>query len=144
MEELRTLDAEAAQEKPLPKIWSRTAVFVFSFLLSTICGGIMMYQNLRATGRNKEAGRMLATGFIYFAVSISIALAVGDRLGNVSFIIPLTGAVILGSFFYNKYFPPGIKYRYRKIWVLLIITLVLIAGIVGFLFWAQSALRIVD
>lgn len=110
------------------EIYSKRAIFWFTFFFSTIFGGIMLMFNLRSAGYKKEALNVMLFSIVYYffenyAVSaISLPMT---WLGLVSLAFNIPGALILSRYFFKQYFPED-DYYPKSIMNPLIISILLI------------------
>jgi len=119
-----------------PLIYSKRAVYGCAVLFSSLFGGILLMQNLRDTGRMKEANIVLGVSVLLTAATIFIANMTQGR--SVVLICSIGGAALLSEYFFKKYFPNEAEYGKKKIWKPLIIGLAITAIFIFFIFWGQG------
>lgn len=108
-----------------PKIYSKRAIWGFCILFTTVFGGVLLMQNLRDTGRKKEAFLMLILSITLTVLSMIIVNLPEKPVGPLGFACNIVGGVILTEIFYKKYFLDDSIYEKKKIWKPLIISILI-------------------
>ena len=125
--------------QPPPLLYSQNMVRLSSFFFTTLCGGILMFINLKRIGKPKEAGYVLATGIGYLVLWVSIGVITSTRNNSsVSMLSGILGAILIGQFFWDRYIGKNFAYNKRPVWIPLIISLVSLAAILALIFYADS------
>ncbi|MFZ4928713.1 hypothetical protein [Chryseobacterium sp. Mn2064] len=125
-------------EEKLPKIYSKKAILGFSIFMSTIFGGVLLYQNLIDINKKKEAYTVLG-------ISIAITILTGVIVNipenpstSLSYICGLGGGFLLAYYFMPKYFPNEEQYPTKAIWKPLIIAVIIAAIILALIIYGIS------
>ena len=121
-----------------PKIYSRRAVRGFSIFFSPIFGGVLLWQNLRAIEKRREAGIVLAVSILLTVFPIALVMLFNIQNRYVGIILNIAGAVVMAEYFYRKYFPDESTYPNKAIWKPLIIGLVILVLFVWLVFVAPD------
>jgi mRNA-degrading endonuclease RelE of RelBE toxin-antitoxin system len=108
------------------RIYSNKAIMGFSVLFATIFGGVLLMQNHKDIGNKKIANYVLIFSILYTTMTILIINAIEIRLHSLAYLLNYIGGVILTKLFYPKYFPKEQKFKYKKIWKPLIISIIII------------------
>ena len=121
-----------------PPIYSKKAVWAFSFFFTPIFGGILLSQNLKDIDKKKEANIVLLTsiGLTVAIITMLVVFDVNNKL--ITYICNALGASILSKYFFDKYFPDEVDYDKKKIWKPLIIGISICVAFILFAFWAQD------
>ncbi|MEO6149557.1 MAG: hypothetical protein ABIP28_05325 [Mucilaginibacter sp.] len=106
-------DEEDAEDPNAVEIYSKQAIWGFTIFFSTLFGGILLMQNLRAAGYKKAGYMVLLFSIIYKILTVAFTLIVGIRLLGVIF--DIAGGAILAEYFFRKYFPDD-DYYPKPIW----------------------------
>ena len=118
-----------------PEFYSKRAITIFSAIFSTIFGAVLLMSNFKSLGNKKGALGVLIFGIIY----TTLVIIVGNQLkSNINFglVFNFLGAFVLTEIFWNKQIGKEQKYRKKKIWKALIISIcisipLLLAAIYG-------------
>ena len=122
-----------------PKIYSKKAIWGFSFFFTSIFGGVLLMQNLRDIGKKKEANMILFLSILFTAISIYIVNIPDKPKTSLTYLCNTVGGLILTEFFYKKYFPNESNYEKKKIWKPLIISiLITIPFIIAIIYAGQN------
>lgn len=108
-----------------PFIYSKRAIWGFSFFFTPIFGGILLMQNLKDIDKKKEANLVLVLSILMTVLTIIIITIFKINGRSISFLCNMGGAAILTEYFYKKYFPDEADYEKKKIWKPLIIGVVI-------------------
>jgi hypothetical protein len=137
--------AESANESALelenlirPEIYSKRAIYTFSFLFSTVFGGILLMQNLRDIDKKKEANVVLIVSLLITALTILLVTVFEVQNSSVTLLCNIGGAALLSEYFFKKYFPREEDYPKKKIWKPLVIGLAITIPLIYFLVSAQN------
>ncbi|HPW87898.1 MAG TPA: hypothetical protein PKZ31_02200 [Kaistella chaponensis] len=114
------------ENKNLPKIYSSKAILGFSIFLSTLFGGVLLYQNLKDLGKKKEANIILAFSVVFTILSIIAVNVPETPKSSFAYLCGLIGGCILSYFFVPKYIPEERIYPLKSIWKPLIIGLIIV------------------
>jgi hypothetical protein len=128
--------AYSNEEKP--KLTTKTAVLIFSFLLSTVFGALLFAQNLKEIGKTK-----VIINIILFSVfwNIIISKILGKIIENGIVVYGITnilGGLILVIPFWNYYLKEIIDYKARRIWAPLIVFVVIVCGYIALIFLSKN------
>ncbi len=104
-----------------PMIYSKRAIWGFSFFFTSIFGGILLMQNLKDIEKRKEANLVLVVSILLTVLTVVIISFFNIQNRSVSFLCNIGAAGILTEIFYKKYFPDEADYDKKKIWKPLII-----------------------
>lgn len=108
-------------EEKLPKIYSKKAILGFSIFLSTLFGGVLLYQNLIEVNKKKEAYSVLAISILLTIITIIIVNIPDNPKSSLAYLCGLGGGCLLSYYFMPKYFPDEEKYPQKAIWKPLVI-----------------------
>ncbi|RQO40705.1 hypothetical protein DBR39_07140 [Chryseobacterium sp. KBW03] len=114
-------------EEKLPKIYSKKAILGFSIFLSTLFGGVLLYQNLMEVNKKKEAYTVLAISILLTIVTAIIVNIPDNPKSSLAYLCGLGGGCLLSYYFMPKYFPDEEKYPQKAIWKPLVIAVVIVA-----------------
>lgn len=121
-------NVNANYHNELPRFHIKLVVFIFTCVLSTFFGGVLVSQNLYEIGKKKDIPAVLIGCGLWQLLTEKIlnALSISNSL-LLLFIPNITGAILLTQPSWNYYFKNIDIYKKRKIWFPLI-TLVVIYG----------------
>lgn len=123
---INQLDESTAQfNTEYPKIYSHKAIWGFSVFFSAIFGAVMLMQNLKDIGKRKEANIILILSILYTVLSAIIVNLPEKPMTGITLLVNAIGGAVLSSYYYKKYFPSENKYKKKKIWKPLIISLLI-------------------
>ncbi|MDN3693004.1 hypothetical protein QWZ06_12285 [Chryseobacterium tructae] len=117
-------------EGQLPKIYSKKVILGFSIFLSTLFGGVLLYQNLTAVNKKKEAYLVLGVSIIITILSGIIVSIPENPKSSLAYLCGLAGGSILSYYFVPKYFSNEEQYPRKAIWKPLIVAIILVAILV--------------
>ncbi len=117
-------------ENNLPKIYSKNSILGFSIFMSVIFGGVLLFFNLIAIKKKKEAYFVLGITILLAILSIIIINALESPSGSLAYIFGLFGGGILSFYFVPKYFPNEDQYPKKTLWKPLIIALIIMVILV--------------
>ena len=128
-----------------PVLYSRRAIYVFSFLFTALFGAVMMAINLRELNRSQYVVPVLSFAVAYLATVFLVAyelpgliLRIG-MLGNLA--VSAIGAQLLVWVAWKRFIGQEIYYRKRSIVPPLLIGIGLFVALVVVLVWAILASR---
>ena len=122
------------EDPDAPAFYSRRVVYIFAFLFSTLFGSILLAININKTDKPARMLWVLLFGVVYTAFEIIVGESMHSG-NSPGIFLSLIGALILESFFWNRFIGNGTFYRARPIWVPLIIGLVMFAFIIWAMFY---------
>ncbi|MCT2409633.1 hypothetical protein NZD88_18930 [Chryseobacterium antibioticum] len=125
-------------EEKLPKIYSRKAILGFSIFLSTLFGGVLLFQNLLDANKKKEAYIVLGISILITALTIFIVNIPENPKSSLSYICGIAGGSLLSYYFVPKYFPNEEQYPKKAIWKPLIIGAVIVVVLVALMIYSAS------
>ncbi|ASW73422.1 membrane protein [Chryseobacterium piperi] len=125
-------------ENNLPKIYSKTAILGFSILLSTLFGGVLLYQNLLDVKKKKEAYIVLGISILITIASIIIVNIPENPKSSLAYLCGIGGGSLLSYYFVPKYFPNESEYPKKALWKPIIIGLMITACFVAILIYSNS------
>jgi heme/copper-type cytochrome/quinol oxidase subunit 4 len=119
-------DAIATQEIiDNPKIYSSKAIWGFSVFFSTIFGGVLLMQNLKDIGKNKEANLVLLSCILYAIATVIVVNIPEHPNSSITYLINMAGGAILVNLVFKKHFPEDSQYEKKKIWKPLLISIII-------------------
>jgi uncharacterized membrane protein YidH (DUF202 family) len=125
-------------ENNLPKIYSKRAILGFSIFLSTLFGGVLLYQNLMDAKKNKEAYIVLGVSILLTIITIIIVNIPEEPKSSLAYLCGLGGGSLLSYYFVPKYFPNEEQYQKKPIWKPLIIALIIVVIFVALIVYGGS------
>lgn len=125
-------------EKNLPKIYSKKAILGFSIFLSSLFGGVLLYQNLIDDGKKKKAYIVLGISILLTAVTIFIGSFQENPKSSLGYLSGLLGGCLFSYYFVPKYFPNEDQYPKKQIWKPLIIGLIIVGVYVTIILYGNS------
>lgn len=125
-------------EEKLPKIYSKKAILGFSIFLSTLFGGVLLYQNLIEVNKKKEAYTILAISVLLTIITGVIVNIPEEPKSSLAYLCGLGGGCLLSYYFMPKYFPDEEKYPQKAIWKPLVIAVVIVAVILFSIIYTAS------
>jgi len=115
--------AYSNEEKP--KLTTRAAILVFSFLLSTFFGALLFAQNLKEIGKTKAILNIILFSF-FWNIIISKILGQIIHYGLVVYgLTNILGGLILIIPFWNYYLKEIVDFKSRKIWGPLVVLMII-------------------
>ncbi|MBV8327558.1 rhomboid family intramembrane serine protease [Chryseobacterium sp.] len=126
-------------EEKLPKIYSKKAILGFSIFLSTLFGGVLLYQNLIESKRKKEAYTVLGISVVITLLTAVIVNIPEKPVSAIAYICGFAGGTLLSNYFVPKYFPDEAQYPKKPIWKPLIIGVIIVAVILSLAIYSASA-----
>lgn len=125
-------------EEKLPKIYSRKAILGFSIFLSTLFGGVLLFQNLLDVNKKKEAYTVLGISILITALTIFIVNIPENPKSSLSYLCGIAGGSFLSYYFVPKYFPNEEQYPKKALWKPLIIGAVIVVILVVLMIYSAS------
>lgn len=130
--------ADVLEDIVKPPIYSKRAIWGFSFFFTPVFGGILLMQNLKSIGKRKEGNTVLIIS-ILVTVAIITALTVFDIQSRFfTFLCNFSGAALLTEFFSKKYIPNDEDYDKKPIWKPLIIGILICIALIAIAYWGQD------
>lgn len=125
-------------EDNLPKIYSKKTILGFSIFLSTLFGGVLLYQNLIDAKKKKEAYIVLGISILLTIITIAIVNIPEEPKSPLAYLCGLGGGSLLSYYFVPKYFPNEEEYPKKPIWKPLIIALIIVVIFVTLIVYGAS------
>ncbi|WP_426478734.1 hypothetical protein ACP3T3_04540 [Chryseobacterium sp. CBSDS_008] len=125
-------------EEKLPKIYSKKAILGFSIFLSTLFGGVLLYQNLIEVNKKKEAYTVLIISILLTIITGVIVNIPEEPKSSLAYLCGLGGGCLLSYYFMPKYFPDEERYSKKAIWKPLIIGVVIVAILLALIIYGAS------
>jgi uncharacterized membrane protein YidH (DUF202 family) len=125
-------------EEKLPKIYSKKAILGFSIFLSTLFGGVLLFQNLLDINKKKEAYTVLGLSILITVFTVFIVNIPEEPKSSLSYICGIAGGSFLSYFFVPKYFPDEEQYPKKAIWKPLIIGFVIVVIFISLMICSAS------
>ena len=125
-----------SEQNGIPKFYTKKAIFGFSIFFSSIFGGILLMQNLKEIGMEKEAKKVLKTSVILTVIPFFIAWLMEKEVSTYTLLTNIIGGLILSEFYFGLYISKEQIFEKKKIWkpllISLLITIPLIASAIYF------------
>jgi len=128
--------AYSIEEKP--KLTTRAAILVFSFLLSTIFGALLFAQNLKEIGKTKAILNIILFSFFWNIIISKILSQIIHNSLVVYGITNILGGLILIIPFWNYYLNEIVDYKSRKIWASLVVFMVMAGGYIALILLSKN------
>jgi uncharacterized membrane protein YidH (DUF202 family) len=125
-------------ENNLPKIYSKKAILGFSIFLSTLFGGVLLYQNLIDVKKKKEAYIVLGVSIVLTIITIVIGALQENPKSSYAYLCGLAGGCLLSYYFVPKYFPNEEEYPKKAIWKPLIIAVIIVVVLVALMIYGGA------
>ena len=106
-----------------PKIYSKGAIWSFSFLFSAIFGAVLLMQNLKDIGKKKEGNKILLYSIIFTIFSIIVAEMFSNN--SLAMLSNIIGGLALSEVSFRIHFPNSDEFEKKPIWKPLIIAIIL-------------------
>ena len=129
---------ELTGTEEIVKIYSKKAIWGFSFLFTTIFGGVLLMQNLLDLGKKKKAYQVLTFSIVYTALSIYLLISIAPKNNSFTYLFNILGGLILSEYFFKKNIPNENLLPKKKIWKALIISLLIIIPFIAATIFAES------
>jgi len=121
------------KEYSLIELYSDKSIIIFSIFFSSIAGAILFSQNLKFL-KIKGGDKVLIFGICYYVAILLLTFAMqSDTLKGLSYLLSIAGGFIITIYFGNKYYPPNMEYKNKKIWKALLITISIFVVFFGLL-----------
>lgn len=133
----RTYKNNIVQDLDAPLLYSRSAIYGFTFFFGALFGSIMLAINVNKTQKPANVVWVLLFGGLFTILQVGI-VEVAHTTGSLNIIFSVISAYIVESFFWNRFIGNSIFYRAKPIWIPLIIGLVLLGLLIVGLFHAGS------
>ncbi|QIY89861.1 hypothetical protein [Chryseobacterium gallinarum] len=126
-------------EEKLPKIYSKKSILGFSIFLSTLFGGVLLFQNLLDVNKKKEAYTVLGISIV-ITILTGIIVNIPDKpISALAYVCGFAGGILLSDYFVPKYFPNEPEYPKKPIWKPLIIGIIIVGILVALAIYSASA-----
>lgn len=125
MESDKLSQFELTGTEEIVKIYSKRAVWGFSFIFTSIFGGVLLTQNLWALNKKKQAYQVLAFSVIYTTLSITLVNIYATPSTSITYLLNIVGGLILTEYFYKREIPNEKDLPKKKIWKALIISILI-------------------
>ena len=119
------------------KIYSKKAIWGFSFLFATIFGGILLMQNLWALNKKKQAYQVLAFSVLFTSLCIFLANLTETPKTSMTYGLNMVGGYILTEFFFKRNIQNESILPKKKIWKALIISIIIMIPFVAAIFLSK-------
>ena len=127
-------DANFAEENP---IYSRFAIMFFAFFFSPVFGGVLLRQNLVEDRRLREGHIVIGVSIGFTVLAMIISMVTGKPSSSVVMPVNVGGAVVLGEYFFRKYFPEG-RSEYKRLWKPFLISVLISLPFIILAIYAKS------
>ena len=111
------------EDPDAPEFYSRRVIYGFAFMFGALFGSIMLAININKTNNPARMLWVILFGIVFTALQI-VVVESSNSGGSLVIIFLLLGAIILESFFWNRFIGNATFYRAKKIVIPLIIGLV--------------------
>lgn len=108
--------------------------------MSSLFGGILLYQNLKELNKKKEANIVLGISILLTIVTIIIVNIPENPKSSLAYLCGLAGGSILTYFFAPKYIPNEKEYPKKAIWKPLIIAFIIVILFISLMIFADQQL----
>lgn len=105
---------EIRQNEQLPQLYSKSVIYAFSIIFSTLFGTILLMSNLKQIGNSKARLEVLIFGVIFTVGSI-LSLKTIEMQANFGLPLNIIGGLILNEFFWNRYIGKETEFE-KKSW----------------------------
>jgi mRNA-degrading endonuclease RelE of RelBE toxin-antitoxin system len=114
-----------------PKLYSKRVIRVFSILFSTLAGGILLRQNLKDVGNERQGNYALIFSILFTMLIIVVVNHFFLKQAGIAAIFcNVIGSAVLNEYFYQKYIPDMDSYEKKPFWKPLIIWMVIVIAFV--------------
>ena len=117
------------QDPDAPALYSRQAIYGFTFLCGALFGSIMMAINMAKIKNNNNIIWVLLFGALYTILEVVIVQS-AHTSNALSIILNIAGAIIMESLLWNRFIGNATFYRLKPIWIPLKTIGLLIFGVV--------------
>lgn len=107
-------DGEIKEQEHLPQLYSKSVIYAFSIIFSTLFGTILLMSNLKQIGNSKARLEVLIFGVIFTVGSI-LSLKTIEMQANFGLPLNIIGGLILNEFFWNRYIGKETEFE-KKSW----------------------------
>lgn len=128
------------EKKPLPILFSQTAILGFTLFFSPITGGILLSMNI-ARMQKKGVIPVVIFSIIFslFQGYVSMQLQPGSII---PILLNVAGGLLLSEFIWNNFLGKGLAYKRRSIIIPLIIVIAIFAPIAWYLYQHPELLNL--
>ena len=116
------------------KIYSKKAIWGFSFFFTTVFGGVLLMQNLWALNKKKQAYQVLAFSVLFTSLCIFLANLTETPKTSMTYGLNMVGGYILTEFFFKRNIQNESILPKKKIWKALIISIIIMIPFVAAIF----------
>jgi len=113
------------------KIYSKKAIWGFSFFFTTVFGGVLLMQNLWALNKKRQAYQVLAFSVLYTSLGIYLANLTETPNTSITYGLNILGGYILTEFFFKRNIHNENILPKKKIWKALIISILIMIPFVA-------------
>lgn len=111
-----------------PKLYTKTAILVFSTLLTTFFGSLLFAQNIKEAGRKKEILNIVLFGIFWNIIQMKILEKFFHINILIHFFVNALGGLVLTIPFWNYYLKEIIDFNRKKIWAPLFVVVIFVGG----------------
>lgn len=134
-------DESPFEELVIPNLYSKKTIQGFTIFFSTIFGTVLLMSNLKEQKKPNARIQVLIFGIVYTIFS-TVILNFLPRMFFITILFNLIGYAVLSEYFWNKNLGKDLKYRKKKIWKPLIISLLITSIYVSLFFLPQILERL--
>lgn len=138
--EINNESEKEESEKPLPILFSQTAILGFTLFFSPITGGILMALNIKRLQR-KGILQVLVFSLVYslFQGYVSLQLPPGSII---PILLNVAGGLILSEFLWNNFIGKRFLYQKRNILIPLLIVIAIFAPLAWYMYQNPELLNL--
>ena len=121
---------QQVEDKSAPLLYSKRAIYTFSFLFSVLFGGVLIVLNLRELKKPEGVVPTLSFSIAYLATVVFVLGFLESQLHisiSDGFLASYLGAWLILKMVWDKYIGKDIKYRKRKLVVPTIVAIAIFA-----------------
>lgn len=122
IEEQHWQEQQHEDESPKPRLYSKMAVFLFSFFFATLFGGVLMALNFNESKHQNARWHVIIFTAIFTGASFYV-LNQMPPTPIATILINAVGGFILSFVFWNHYYGESIQYEKRSIMMPVVIAL---------------------
>lgn len=122
----------------IPKLYSKTAILIFSILLSTFFGSLLFAENLKETEKKKDIFKVILFSIIWNALLMNLNKRIIINGFLLYGVVNVLGGLILIFPFWNFYLKDFVEFQRRKVWGPIIIFIVVLGGFAAFLLFKHN------
>ena len=125
--------SQQVEDESAPLLYSKRAIYTFSFLFSVLFGGVLIVLNLRVLKKPEGVVPTLSFSIAYLA-TVALVLGFLESRFNINpsngYLVSYIGAWLILKMVWDKYIGEEIKYRKRKLLIPAIIAITIFAAYV--------------